>query len=266
MINENGEDVFKELKSPNSRWNNSHNVLFVVRVEDGTFLVYPGPSVIGHDASFDINGINGKPFAQLVIRRAKSRKEGSWLRHFEDIIAPQEKLQKGHYTKLTQCPEGHQYAIAVGRDGYTLEQYFVSELVNEACELIKKKGRKGFEDLRRENSFFRFRDTYVFVYDDKGVLLVHPLYPTLEGRNLSDWKDADDFQSVRAILKKAMSESEGGWVSHGAIKPGDKYDPKDRSNERPKLTFVKKVTIPEGVFIMGAGVYLDVADKSGENR
>jgi cytochrome c len=59
-------------------------------------------------------------------------------------------------------------------------------LVEKAAALIDSKGRSIFPEFRKGE--WLTGDTYVFVYDLKGVVLFAGGFPELEGRNISKLK------------------------------------------------------------------------------
>jgi signal transduction histidine kinase len=80
--------------------------------------------------------------------------------------------------------------LAADYDDMKMEPAFVKDEVEEAVHLIKQKGEAAFAELRKRSSEFIFQDTYVWVASAKGVELVNPAFPKLEGRNLWDLKDS----------------------------------------------------------------------------
>jgi hypothetical protein len=62
------------------------------------------------------------------------------------------------------------------------------ELVADAAALVRSDGESAFADFRVDGSRWRQGETYVFVLDPDGTMLVHP-DPTMEGRNQIALKD-----------------------------------------------------------------------------
>lgn len=74
-------------------------------------------------------------------------------------------------------------------------------LVKNAAKLIESKGEAAFPDLRVADSRWRRGDTYVFVLDPEGNMLVHP-DPALEGRLTLDLKDLNGRPIIRGLHRR----------------------------------------------------------------
>jgi signal transduction histidine kinase len=130
-------------------------------------------------------------------------------------------------------------------------------LVDEAAERVRADGEAVFDEFRVDGSRWRSEDTYVFVLDPDGNMLVHP-DPELEGRNQLDLKDINGKPIIRGLIGAATAlpgEPEGWyhyeWPVPGAILP------------RWKSSFVRLVTAPSGAeYIVGGGMYNDRMERS----
>ena len=89
----------------------------------------------------------------------------------------------------------------------------------------------------------------MFVHDWKGMELVNPGSPDLEGKNLIDFKDADGKLLVRDTIKM-LETKETDWIQYRWPKPG-------KSEPSKKISYVRKVKVGEGVLYVGASIYLD---------
>ena len=92
-------------------------------------------------------------------------------------------------------------------------------------------------------------DGYFFVYDLKGVSLVHPRQMELVGRNLWDMRDPSGVYVIRELLARA---SEGGGFQH--------YQwPKPSTKQvTDKLGYA--VALPRWGWMLGTGIYVDDVD------
>jgi hypothetical protein len=61
-------------------------------------------------------------------------------------------------------------------------------LVKDASELVRTKGEDAFTEFRIPGSRWRKQETYIFVLDPEGNMLVHA-DPAMEGKNQLDLKD-----------------------------------------------------------------------------
>jgi signal transduction histidine kinase len=130
-------------------------------------------------------------------------------------------------------------------------------LVNDASDLIHAKGEAGFTELRATGSRWRHGDTYVFVLDRQGNMLVHP-DPALEGMNVIDLKDVNGKPIIRGLINAAteLPDKPEGWYHYQWPVPGELLP-------RWKSTYVRLVTAPSGMqYIVGAGMYNDRMERA----
>lgn len=144
-----------------------------------------------------------------------------------------------------------------------LEQYDQPEtrelvaLVDEAAERVRADGEAVFAEFRVSDSRWRSGDTYVFVLDPDGSMLVHP-DPELEGANQLALEDVNGKPIIGGLIGAATAvpgRLEGWyhyeWPVPGAILP------------RWKSSFVRLVTAPSGEeYIVGGGMYNDRMERS----
>ncbi|MGE5107770.1 MAG: cache domain-containing protein, partial [Sphingobacteriales bacterium] len=126
------------------------------------------------------------------------------------------------------------------------------QLVKEATELIRVKGEAAFNDLRLPGSRWRRGETYIFVLDPKGNMLVHA-DPQLEGKNQLNLKDINGKPIIRGLLAAATTfpNKPEGWYHYQWPVPGGLLP-------RWKSSYVQLVRVPSGKsYIVGSGMYND---------
>lgn len=92
-------------------------------------------------------------------------------------------------------------------------------------------------------------DGYFFIYDLKGVNLMHPRQPELVGRNLWDLKDAAGNYTIRKLIARAKAG--GGIERYLWTKPST-------GKVVPKLGYV--VLLERWGWVLGTGLYMDDVD------
>jgi len=118
--------------------------------------------------------------------------------------------------------------------------------VNEAVTLIQQKGEAAFDTFRDKNGYFVWKDSYLFVIDVEGKMLVDPFTPTLEGMKFMGAQDPNGKLFIAEQIAIVNSPSGQGWMEYWWVKPGEK-------TASPKVSFVKKV--PGTKFYVGAGLF-----------
>jgi signal transduction histidine kinase len=130
-------------------------------------------------------------------------------------------------------------------------------LVNDAAELVHTKGEAAFSDFRTSGSRWQQGETYIFVLDPQGNMLVHP-DPALEGKNVLGLKDINGKPIIRGLIDAAttLPGKPEGWYHYEWPIPGGLL-------ARWKSTYVQFVTAPSGKsYIVGSGMYNDRMEKT----
>jgi cytochrome c len=121
-------------------------------------------------------------------------------------------------------------------------------LVDKAAALIESKGKSIFPEFKKQGSEWLAEETYIFVADLKGTILMHPANPELETKNLLDLKDANGKTFMREFVETAKNKG-SGWVNYLWPKPGEKSPAK-------KSSYIKRAKMPNGEMVLvGAGIY-----------
>ncbi len=130
-------------------------------------------------------------------------------------------------------------------------------LVDDAARLIESDGEAAFRELRLPDSRWRHQDTYVFVLDPDGKMLVHP-DPALEGTNALALVDVHGRPIIRGLVHAATAvpDKPDGWYHYEWPVPGELLP-------RWKSSYVRLVTAPSGRrFVVGSGMYDDRMERA----
>jgi methyl-accepting chemotaxis protein len=98
------------------------------------------------------------------------------------------------------------------------------------------------------NSMRYDNNNYFWINDETPIMIMHPIKPTLNGKDLSGVKDANGKFLFKAFVEKVKQNPEGGVVDYLWPKPGSE-------SAVDKLSFVKPFQ-PWG-WIIGSGIYID---------
>ena len=129
-------------------------------------------------------------------------------------------------------------------------------LVTDAAEQVQQLGEIVFADFRVPGSRWNQNETYIFVIDPEGNMVVHA-DPTMEGKNQIDLKDINGKPIIRGLIDAASTfpDKPEGWYHYQWNVPGG-FLP------RWKSSFVRLVTAPSGKsYIIGSGIYNDRMEK-----
>lgn len=125
------------------------------------------------------------------------------------------------------------------------------------CEQMETSGKLTRQEAQQRalqiiGSMRYDQNNYFWINDSHPVMVLHPLKPALNGKDLSDYKDPTGkllFVEMVAVVKQNNS----GFVAYRWPKPGH-----DKDGAVPKLSFVKSFE-PWG-WIIGTGIYIDDVD------
>jgi cytochrome c len=122
-------------------------------------------------------------------------------------------------------------------------------LVDKAAALTESKGKTAFPEFKKKGSEWLKGETYIFIADMNGIILMHPANPELETKSILDIKDANGKAFMREFIETAKKGS--GWVDYMWPKPGEKTPSK-------KHSYIKSAKMPNGeTVLVGAGIYLN---------
>jgi signal transduction histidine kinase len=130
-------------------------------------------------------------------------------------------------------------------------------LVNDAAILLREKGESAFSEFRTPGTRWRQEETYIFVLDTDGNMLLHP-DPALEGKNKIDLKDVNGKPIIRGLINAATSipEKHDGWYHYEWPTP-------EGLLPRWKTSYVRRVEADSGkTYIIGSGMYNDRMERA----
>jgi Cache domain len=247
LIEKQGEEAFPFFRKKGSKWFQGDMYLFIYDLK-GKNVVHPvQPEFEGQDL-IDLQDINGKPVIRLIIDKVtKHDRPSGWVHYM--WIRPEEifPMWKSSYVLKTRAPSGKEYVLGSGVYNMKIEKQFIIEMVDDAVELIKLEGKAAFDKFRDKSSEFIFLGNFIFVVHLDGTAVVDPAFPSLEGRNLLDFKDAVGRYVVREMLEKIKRiKGDSTWISYMWPKPGE---------VRPsrRLAYLRTVKLGPETFIVASG-------------
>ena len=139
------------------------------------------------------------------------------------------------------------------KEKYSELKQVVDSMVSQVAAYMKKNGdymtRAEIEDgIREMVSWARFDNgNYIWINDMGPVMIMHPVKPELDGRDLSGFKDPKGVFLFNEMAKVCKAKGEG-MVSYMWTKPGE---------EEPKLKISYVRLVPELGWIFGSGAWLE---------
>lgn len=118
-----------------------------------------------------------------------------------------------------------------------------------AAKLIETEGDAALKKIKDPSGEFRFAQGkgYVWVHDLDGIMVMHPVNPALEGKDLLKTSDSSGFYLFLAFNEMVKQEG-AGWVAYMWSKPGEK-------ESSPKISYVLLVEHGNKQYVVGCGMY-----------
>ncbi|MCX2740901.1 cache domain-containing protein [Pontibacter anaerobius] len=133
----------------------------------------------------------------------------------------------------------------------------LTALVKDAAEMVRTKGEAAFDDFRKPGSRWRKGESYVFVLDPEGNMLVHP-DTSMVGKNQLELEDVNGKPIIRGLISSATAtpNKPEGWYHYEWPVPGGLLP-------RWKSSYVQLVKTPSGKqYIVGSGMYNDRMERA----
>ena len=123
------------------------------------------------------------------------------------------------------------------------------EKVIAATKLIEAEGEAAFAKIKDTKGDFRFADGqgYIWIQDLNAVVLMHPIKPSLDGKDMSGFADKNG--TLLFLNFSELCEEKGaGWVPYVWPKPGEE-------KTSPKISYVKLAKHGGTDYVAGCGLY-----------
>jgi len=124
-------------------------------------------------------------------------------------------------------------------------------LVEEAASLIESRGTEAFPAFAVKGSKWLNNERYMFVYDDQGMVVFHPIEPELLGQDLSHFEDMQGRPVIATMMEigQRPERDASGWVFY-------LWEGTWHTRPQWKGSYVRKAVSPDGrVFLVGSGLY-----------
>ena len=234
-----------EFREPGTRWFQDEIYVFVFDME-GNAVCHPAQPALEGRALLELRDPFGRPIVQSFLRELSGDNETGWVHYLWPKPDSSTFRWKTSHIRRAIDPDGRVLIVGSGLYQMEMERFFAVEQVNDAVDLMLEDGEDAFYTLHDRSSGFRFYDAYIFVLDPRGLMLANIAFPDLEGTNVAALQDGNGVLFVQEMLK--IEPDGSGWVDYLWPKPGDSVPSK-------KSSYVRRVTIGERDYIVGAGVY-----------
>jgi len=229
--NKNSLNVEEEIKSIVNATRYGKNGYFWINDLDAIIIDHPiKPSLNNKDLS-NFKDKNGK---KIFIEFAKAGKSSS-QDGFVDYVWPKPGFDKPQ-EKVSYVRLFEPFGWVIGTGAY----------VEDVSSAMKEEAKKTLSDMRYGNG------DYFWINDLNPKMIMHPIKPSLNGKDLSNFKDPKGVYLFKEMVKVSNDKGKG-LVKYDWSKPGKK-------EPQPKFSYVELFK-PWG-WIVGTGAYVDdIEDK-----
>jgi len=139
------------------------------------------------------------------------------------------------------------FASLCGAESLTPE--LCKQKAKAAAALLQAEGDAALAKIKDANGEFRFADGagYIWVHNLDGIMVMHPIKPSLDGKGLLDMRDVNGVY-LFAAMNELVEEKGEGWVPYSWPKPG-------QAESSPKISYVVLVKHGDKEYVAGAGMY-----------
>lgn len=255
-IEKNGEAAYALFHNAQSAFIAKDAYIFVVDSTGVEFVNPAFPNLEGRNL-LDLKDTHGKLLVREMLKTIHDNGSGwvdyMWPKPGESISTQKStyvsKARMGDTWVMVGCGV---YLADAPKEVSTTKKMSAPELValvREAATIFEKQGEKAYPEFRKKGTKWFRNDTYFFVWSMAGVRIFNAANPTIEGEDVSNFKDAFGRPFGKMFLETAATSKGEGWIHYQYHEPGDIF---------PiwKSSFVKRVTFPSGQqYLVGCGIY-----------
>ena len=246
VLEQKGEGAYPEFRRQGTRWHHDDTYFFVWAM-DGTRVFHAAnPAGEGQNMA-EMKDIAGRPAGRMILDAGSSAAGEGWVHYLypePEGIFP---IWKSTYVKRVVFPSGTPHIVGCGIYTMQMDRAFIEDVVGRAAALVAEEGPRAFDTLRDRCGPFVFMDTYVFVLSPDGIQLVNADFPSLEGKNIIDLRDANGKPVIREEIA-AATEKGSAWLELWWFKPG-------HNTPARKEAFVQMTRFGDATYIVGSGIY-----------
>jgi len=131
----------------------------------------------------------------------------------------------------------------------TLTPELCKEKAKAAAALLSAEGDAALDKIKDPNGEFRFAggEGYIWVHNLDGIMVMHPIKPSLDGKGILDMRDVNGVY-LFAAMNELVEDHGEGWVPYSWPKPG-------QSESSPKVSYVVLAKHGDKEYVAGAGMY-----------
>jgi hypothetical protein len=218
-LTEEGLDGLSRFRSHREEFRTEDYYLYIYD-PTGTNLFHAGMEELEGRNLWEVTDKDGKPVFQQVIDALEDENNPHAWVHYSwwepDRFYP---VPKASCHFQVETPEGEVLIVGGGLDYPHEEQEFIRIVVDDAVDLIERKGEEALSELADPTSIYSYRDVRVIVFRRDGEMLISPaINSTFSQTNLLECADEVGHKPfVQAI--EALETADSVWEVFMAKSP-----------------------------------------------
>ncbi len=249
LIEIKGETAFDMFRVKNSIWYNKNLYIFVDDIS-GIEVVNPVLPALEGKNILDMQDKWGKYVVRDYIRevyRYGKNKSSGWYHYLWPDPTTGQTTWKTTYVVAVISPSKMEYVVGIGMHNLKMEKAFMIDAVEDAGKLLQTQGKqKGLEIIKSKAEKYWYKDTFVFVTNEKGDELANPTFDDFGQKiDITTKKDLNDVLIFQDMVKIAKEKKEGWLFTAWPSKIKDSPVPVI------KQTYIKVFEINGESFIIG---------------
>ncbi len=248
VLEKRGVEAIEELSDRESEWFNENRYLFIYDRNGKCLCNQRHQHLEGRDL-IEMRDINSKPLVRHIVSLGNDDGNGDGWVHYlwaePETIVP---IWKSSYIMRVEDDAGNEYYIGCGIQNSSVEKKFVEDVVEQAVIMLEENGIAEIDRLRDPATPYVFLDTYIFVLEKNGNVILDPAFPSLKVRNFKDIRDAGGRNVGKAIIDY-LKNNKSGWLSFMWPRPGENWPSR-------KGIFVSKANVNGRELIVGSSMFL----------
>lgn len=138
-------------------------------------------------------------------------------------------------------------AVPIHAEDLTLD--LCKSKAKEAAALLQAEGDAALPKIKDLKGKFNFANGsgYIWVHNLDGIMVMHPIKPALDGKNVLSMRDTNGVY-LFVTMNELVEKKGEGWVAYVWPKPGEE-------KSSPKVSYVVLVKKDGNSYVAGAGMY-----------
>ncbi|MFA7011748.1 MAG: cache domain-containing protein [Desulfobacterales bacterium] len=207
ILKKDGLKSLDYFRNNRARFRTPEYYLYIYDIK-GTNIFHAGMEHLEGKNLWDVTDKNGKKAVQFIVAALEDRNNPhAWVHYSWWEPGKFYPVPKSSCHFKVRTPEGEELFVGGGIDYPHEEKEFIRIIVDDAAQLIERKGWKALDDISNPVSKYNYRDVRVFAFHQDGELLISPaVADTIFQTNLLDCTDEVGHKPFAKAIKELESQ------------------------------------------------------------